>query len=66
MSLYLDAAVYHTHTRQYDAPAVAGDGVALLEGQFKKVTGDAEMAQIIARARGRARGAQPVQTKKAA
>jgi hypothetical protein len=27
---------------------VAGDGVALLEGQFKKVTGEAEMAQIIA------------------
>jgi hypothetical protein len=48
MSLYLDAPVYQTHTRQYDAPAVAGDGVALLEGQFKKVTGDAEMAQIIA------------------
>jgi hypothetical protein len=48
MSLYLEAPVYQTHTRQYDAPAVAGDGVALLEGQFKKVTGDAEMAQIIA------------------
>ena len=48
MSLYLDAAVYHTHTRQYDAPAVPGTGLFYCEGQFKKVTGDAEMAQVIA------------------
>ena len=61
-----ERAEYHPHTSKRNAPAVAGDGVAVLRETVRRVKGVAGIAQVIVTIEAEPAEPQSVPTKKAA